>query len=182
MISNRSKSKSIPETHANENQGRDKSTLTLNQLEKALVVFSTKYSNSILWEDIKKIYEDSGAIGEIRTPEDWRSFPRDVAVRVVFLHDLHGPLLRWSIAPKQWSEQTAEVSHELYLASIEGSEFECRRLKRRLKELHGQIITHEKLATYKPSNDSCLRTGYITLNGNNELKVNTANGEHMFYL
>jgi hypothetical protein len=47
------------------------------------------------WTEISKLYGDQAAFGELRDPIDWLSLPRDQPLRVVYLVDRTGPVLRW---------------------------------------------------------------------------------------
>jgi hypothetical protein len=52
------------------------------------------------WEDCLKAAEvlcaeAQQALGELRDPLDWQSLPKDKSVRVVYLVDELGPVIRW---------------------------------------------------------------------------------------
>jgi hypothetical protein len=174
-------SKSVPETRPNEEQKKDSDSFSLEQIGQLLTEYNTTRWNSSFWKDMMRLYGSRGMIGEIRTPEDWRHFPRDVPVRIVFFRDSDGPVLRWASEDKQLNQQIMAVREKLYLATVENRHFDTRRYERQLKELQKDIITHEELATYIPKANSDLRTGYITLKVNDELIVH-AKGDHIFHL
>ena len=48
------------------------------------------------WRDIMDMFQHTSSIGEVRTAEDWSRLPAERPVRVVYLIDDQGPVLRWS--------------------------------------------------------------------------------------
>ena len=46
------------------------------------------------WSDFLKVWGGKG-LGEVRNPTDWDGLPRGKALRVVYLVDEEGPVVRW---------------------------------------------------------------------------------------
>ncbi len=63
------------------------------------------------WADLMKLNWDTDVIGEIRTSEDWSRLPRDIHLRVVFLVDEQGPVIRWG-APESMRVILGGMNHQ----------------------------------------------------------------------
>lgn len=48
------------------------------------------------WPDIISLYPDDSSFGEVRSPDDWHCVPVERWVRVVYLVDDRGPVIRWA--------------------------------------------------------------------------------------
>ena len=47
------------------------------------------------WLECLRIAQGRGWIGELRGVDDWKSVPREIHLRAVFLVDQDGPVIRW---------------------------------------------------------------------------------------
>ena len=47
------------------------------------------------WSEFLSMYGGTGGMGEVRVPGDWNNLPKDREIRVVYLVDHRGPVVRW---------------------------------------------------------------------------------------
>jgi hypothetical protein len=67
----------------------------LSQVASILASFESVAARPPLWAEIPQVDRGHAAFGELRDPVDWRSLPPDQPLRVVYLVDRMGPVLRW---------------------------------------------------------------------------------------
>lgn len=67
----------------------------LSQVALILGSFESVTARLPLWNEMSQVYGDQAAFGELRDPVDWLSLPLDQPLRVVYLVDRTGPVLRW---------------------------------------------------------------------------------------
>jgi hypothetical protein len=72
-----------------------KKKMTIDDAASHMRSFETGYRSTYSWSDALQIGASQNFIGEIRTPDDWNSVPRDIHVRAIYLTDTKGPVIRW---------------------------------------------------------------------------------------
>ena len=127
------------------------------------------------WSRVKRMR----SFGEIRDSDAFRQLPRDEHVRVVLVRDADGLVLRC------WCDrELGEEANRLANSISPGTSSEMRR--RILSAVHSRIITHEHLATYRPTTLDEVRSGYVCVteddDGGLDVSVFGSGNKTSFYL